>query len=70
MSLTILVMWIKAAVEGSTSMSDESDLMDFDNEVAQSFAHLDASSHFIHRSILIPCSLVSYITTTFCSYGV
>jgi len=37
----------KAAVEGSTS--DESDHMDFDNEVAESIAHLDASSHLIHK---------------------
>jgi len=37
----------KAAVEGSTS--DESDPMDFDNEVAESTAHLDASPHLIHK---------------------
>jgi len=37
----------KAAVEGSTS--DESDLMDFDNEVAESNAHLDTSPHLIHK---------------------
>jgi len=37
----------KAAVEGSTS--DESDPMDFDNEVAESIAHLDASLHLIHK---------------------
>ena len=37
----------KAAVEGNTS--DESNPMDFDNEVAESIAHLDASPHLIHK---------------------
>jgi len=37
----------KAAVEGSTL--DESDPMGFDEEVADSIAHLDASPHLIHK---------------------
>ena len=37
----------KASVEGSTS--HDSDQMDFDNEVAQSNAHLDASPNLIHK---------------------
>jgi len=37
----------KTAAEGSTS--DEYDPMDFDNDVATSIAHLDASIHHIHK---------------------
>jgi len=37
----------KATVEGS--ILDESDPMDFDNEVAESMAYHDVSPHLIHR---------------------
>jgi len=60
----------KAAVEHSTS--EKYDLMDFDNEVAESIAHLDASPYLSHSQsrFFIPRSLVWYITASFCSYCV
>ena len=65
----------KAAVEGNTS--DESDPMDFDNEFAKWFAHVDSSPHLIHKVDVsslsrssrtsLPVSASMYITISFSS---